>query len=95
VGTNGQADWVGGQPPDDHYFRSLRNFRPGVAQEKAELCLQIGRVCNKVPAAVCNGSINLTREWQAAREAAMKVVKGKNSSVHQLISALSSMSRFE
>lgn len=31
-----QLDWVGGQPPRE--FKDIRNTRPSVAEEKADLC---------------------------------------------------------
>ena len=42
-----QIDWVGGAAKPA--FRDIRNQRESKAARKAELCLEIGRLCSKVP----------------------------------------------
>ena len=91
-----QLDWVGGAGgAPEQKFKDIRNQRTSVAEQKAHLCKRIGELCNKVPAKIANGSINITREWRATRDAAMKTAGSSRSSVNQLEQALNSMARWQ
>lgn len=91
-----QIDLVGDLPePESPKFKDVRNLRPTIAEEKAELCLRIGVLCRKPPACVANGSIQTTREWVAAMKSAMATAKKARASVPELTAALSSMERFK
>lgn len=46
---------------------------------------------NKVPERVRNGGIQATRSWMAQREQAVKLLKKRNASVGELISAIGSL----
>jgi hypothetical protein len=90
--TSGQVDWVGGL--DASPFRDLPNMRATVAQTKAELCLQLGRLINKAPPADRIGSINKTREFVAARTACAKIAGNQRSSVPEPEGAINRMMRW-
>jgi hypothetical protein len=42
-----QLDFIGGLPQAP--FKDIRNTRPSAAEEKAALCLQLGRLCKTPP----------------------------------------------
>jgi len=91
-----QIDMIGGLPePERKQFKDVKNLRPTIAEEKAELCLRIGVLCRKPPACVQNGSIQTTREWVAAMKSAMATAKKVRATVPELTAALSSMERFK
>lgn len=91
-----QIDFVGGLPEQEpKRFKDVKNLRPTIAEEKAELVLHIGTLCRKPPASVANGSIQDTREWVAAMKSAMAVAKKVRASVPELTAAVSSMERFK
>ena len=90
-----QLDWVGGPQAEPRQFKDIRSTRPSVAEEKAAKCLELGALLKRPPAAVVNGSVNVTREWQAARAAASKVAGSSRSSVQELSAAINNMRRFE
>jgi hypothetical protein len=91
-----QIDMLGGLPePERKPFKDVRNLRPTIAEEKAELCLRIGVLCKKPPASIINGSVQMTREWVAARKAAMATAGKARSTVPELTSAVSRMERFK
>jgi hypothetical protein len=91
-----QIDFVGGiEEPERKAFKDVRNLRPTVAEEKAELCLRIGFLCKKPPASIINGSVQMTREWVAARKAAMAAAGKVRSTVPELTSAVLRMERFK
>lgn len=46
---------------------------------------------NTVPERVRNGSVQATRSWMAQREQAAKLLKKRNASVSELISAIGSL----
>lgn len=87
------ADLFGYQPAA-RAFKDIRNTRPTVAEQKAELALQLGRLIARCPTSVANGSINLTREWMEARKKAAATAKSARASVQELTAAISNMSRF-
>lgn len=90
-----QTDWVGGgASADPKPCKDIRNTRPTVAEEKAQLALELGRIISKCPVRVQNGSVNLVREWRATKDAAAKVCANSRSSAQQLRTAINSMSRF-
>lgn len=84
------SDLFGFSPPRPA-FKDTRNTRPTVAQQKAELLLELGRLINRIPASVRDGSIQKTREWRFTREAAQKIAANSRSSVHDLTRAIGSM----
>jgi hypothetical protein len=89
-----QLDWIGGEKPGAR-FKDVRNTRPSIAEEKAELALRLGDLINKAPPALAaGGSINAVREWRVARAAAAKIAGNSRSSVQELTSAISNMQRF-
>lgn len=91
-----QSDWVGNTPPDAvRQFKDIRNTRDSVAAEKARLSLELHQLMKKPPAKVVNGSVQVVRRWQAAREAARKVAGSARSSTQDLRSAINSMRGFE
>lgn len=91
-----QLDFVGGLPePERKLFKDVRNLRPTVAEEKAELCLRIGVLCKKPPQSVINGSVQATLEWVHAMKSAMAIAKKVRASVPELTAAVSSMERFK
>lgn len=90
-----QTDWVGGginRAPKP--FKDIRNTRESVAQEKARLCLELGALIKHPPPAVINGSVQIVREWTAARAAAAKVAASSRSSGQELRTAINNMRRF-
>lgn len=89
-----QSDWISEAPATSKPFKDLPNMRPGIAQEKAQLCYRLGELCNKVPLKVRNGSVQAVREWRKEREKAMKVAGNKRASVFELTAAVSTMERF-
>jgi hypothetical protein len=76
-------------------FKDIRSTRPSVAEQKAELALQLGRLIARCPPGIANGSINATREWVAARKQAAATAKSTRSSVQDLTAAISNMERFK
>jgi hypothetical protein len=90
-----QTDIFGTPPPVAREFKDIRNWRPSVAEDKAELALVLGALLNKVPPSVVAGSVQVVRQWREAREKAVKVAGSSRSSVQQLQSAISDMGRFK
>lgn len=88
-----QNDLFGGAPPPDP-FKDIGNQRPSAAEEKASLCLQLGRLCLKVPHSVSQGSIEQTRAWVAAQKVSLALVKNSRASAPQLTAAIANMRRF-
>jgi hypothetical protein len=86
----GAADEPATQKP----FRDIRNTRPTVAEEKAQLVMRLGLLINRAPPSINKGSINLVCAWKDARAAAAKVAANKRASVHELSAAISNMERF-
>lgn len=75
-------------------FRDIRNTRPTVAEEKATLSLELGRLCMSPPRSVVNGSIQTTRAWVEAQKSSLKMVKSSRASVQELTAAITNMRRF-
>lgn len=76
-------------------FRDIRNTRFTVADEKATLVLELGRLARKVPAKISSGSIQITRQWMEASKKAMSVASNQRSSVTDLTLALKTLRAFE
>jgi hypothetical protein len=90
-----QLDFIGGaQEQPARPFKDIRNTRSTIAEEKAALCLELGRLCLRVPPSVANGSIEMTRNWVGAQKTSMKLVKSSRASVQELTSAIGNMRRF-
>lgn len=88
-----QTDWVGGvdTPP----FIDIRPQRASVAEEKACLSYSLRKYITKAPPKIATGgSVNLVREWQAARAQAAKVANNTRASVQMLRSAITNVDRF-
>jgi len=91
-----QIDFVGGiDEPERKPFKDVKNLRPTIAEEKAELCLRIGVMCRKPPASVCGGTVQATQVWVDAMKRALKVAKKSKATVPELTAVLSSMERFK
>lgn len=75
-------------------FVDIRNQRPAVADEKAELTLVLNRLCKTVPASINGASVNVVREYKAVLKRAQKVLASKSSSRQELSSAINSLQRF-
>jgi hypothetical protein len=87
-----QIDFVGGLPPmTAAQFKDIRNTRPTVAEEKAALCLELGRLCTKPPESVANGGIELTRRWVAAQKTSLALARNSRASVVALSLAIKTM----
>lgn len=92
-----QIDFVGGLPPSNAASvraAIARNTRPSAAEEKAQLLLELGRMCQTPPQKVCNGSVNLTREWVACQKSGKALCLNTRASVVQLGIAIKNMQRF-
>lgn len=89
-----QTDFVGNLPPEPPR-KDIRNTRPSVAEEKARLALELGRLLMAVPPEVRSGSINAVNRWKQVREAASKVAGAKRSSVQDLQYAIRSMQNWK
>lgn len=75
-------------------FKDIRSTRPSVAQRKAELLLELGRLCNRFPNKARDGDIKAVREWKLTREAAMKIAANSRASVEDLTRAIGSMAPY-
>lgn len=92
---NDQSDWVGDTPPRvAKPFKDIRNTRPTVAEEKAQLLLQLGALIRACPASVRDGSVNKVRAWLVIRGAAAKVAGSSRSSTQQIRTAINSMNGY-
>lgn len=90
-----QIDFVGGLPPTNaNTLRAVRNTRASAAEEKAQLLLDLGRMCQTPPQRVRNGSVNLTREWIACQKSSKALCLNTRASVVQLGIAIKNMQRF-
>ncbi len=90
-----QLDFIDGLPAmTPVQFKDIRNTRPSTAEEKAALCLQLGRLCLKPPPGVVNGGIELTRRWVAAQKAGLALAKNSRASTVQLSMAVAAMRTF-
>jgi hypothetical protein len=76
-------------------FKDIRNWRPSVAEDKAELALILGRLLTRVPTSILAGSVQAVRQWKEERDKAQKVAASSRSSVQQLRSAISGLERFK
>lgn len=84
------ADLFGYAPPVAP-FKDIRPQRNSVAEEKARLCLELGRLCQQVPEWVRGADVRRTRDWLAAVDRAKKVLGNKRSSTHVLGHAVRDM----
>lgn len=92
---NSQLDFVGGLPDAPQKpFRDLPPMRDSVAEEKAVLLLELGRLINTCPASVRNGSVQTVRTWRVERDKAAKVAGNKRSSRQEISSALNSLRKY-
>lgn len=89
-----QLDFIGGLPAPKP-FKDIRNTRPGIADEKATLLLQLGRLIRTVPASVRSGSVDITRKWRAAQEKGIAVAKNTRASISDMTAAIANLRRFE
>lgn len=89
-----QVDFVGGALPARAFLGQVKDTNDRVAEEKARLNLELGKLMNKPPHSVVNGSVQLTRRWVEARKKAEKVVKSTRQTVPELQGAVSMMKAF-
>ena len=73
----------------------IHNLRPSSAEEKAILALRLGRLINKVPACIINGSVQQTRDWIHHRDMARKALSAKRLSVNSLQDFLKQMESYK
>lgn len=66
-----------------------------IQQEKAILCKQLGELVMKIPPSICNGSVQLVRQWKEDRAKAEKVIRNKKASTNMLKSTLSLMEKYK
>lgn len=85
-----QLDWVSGAAQKKN-FKDIRNTKPGVAEEKAQLSLLLGALINKAPSSINSASIDTVRRWKIDRTQAAKIAANKRSSVQELTSAITRM----
>lgn len=76
-------------------FKDIRNQRDSVAEQKAELCLQLKRLGSTVPDAIRGGSIQQTRAWMTRQEKAKKVLASSRSSVAELTDQIAQMRAYD
>ena len=76
-------------------FRDIRNTRPSVAEQKAELCLRLSQMCRKVPPSICSADIKTTRNFVHHLGAAKKILAKKSASVQELQTAISQLESFK
>jgi hypothetical protein len=50
-----QLDWIGGTSLATKPFKDIRNQRPTVAEQKAQLCLDLKKLISRVPDRVRGG----------------------------------------
>lgn len=81
------ADLFGYTPP----FRDIRNQRPSVSEQKAELPRELGLLIRTIPPEARDGSIQVVRLWRSRVEAAEKIARNPRSSIHDLTRAIASM----
>lgn len=65
-----------------------------IQSEKALLCKRIGDLTMRIPPSVCNGSVQLVRQWKEDRAKAEKMLRNTRSSVNDLKSTLSMMEKY-
>lgn len=88
-----QIDFIGDLPPL-RPFKDVRNTRSSAAEEKAQLLLALGRLCQTPPQSVRNGSVNLTRDWIACQKKGLALAANSRASVNDLSIAVKNMRRF-
>lgn len=89
-----QVDFVGGAMPARAFLGQVTNTNDRVAEEKARLNLELGKLMNKPPQSVVNGSVQLTRRWIDCRKKAEKVAKSTRQTVPELQGAVQMMKAF-
>jgi hypothetical protein len=75
-------------------FKDIRGTRPGVAEEKARLCHQLGFLCLHPPPRVRSGSVDETRHWMTHQRKAMKLLSNPRASVPDLTHAIANLRGF-
>ena len=87
-----QMDWVGEAAQKEGAARSVRNMREAVAAEKAQLCLVLGELVNRIPPHIKGcASIQDVRAWRKDRDAAAKSLGGLRTSANELRGCISRM----
>ena len=76
-------------------FIDIRPQRDSVADEKAQLVLQLNGLVKRVPSAINGASVNRVRAWKLERESALKVLSSKRSSRTELQRAINMMREYE
>jgi hypothetical protein len=76
-------------------FQDIRNTRPSAAQEKANLCAELNRLCRTPPRSLNSASIQTIRGWRQTHKDALRVLQSPRSSIPQLRSAITSLQQYE
>jgi hypothetical protein len=89
-----QHDFFGGQVELSQQFKDIANQRPTVAERKACLTLELGRLCQRIPTAIkTGGSVNVVREWRAVVAIGQKIASNRRSSIAEITAATSNLRR--
>lgn len=75
-------------------FKDIRNQRDSTAEKKAALKLELGRLIDRVPPSVRDGSVQAVCHWQLTRDAAAKVAKNSRASINDIERAINSMAQY-
>lgn len=84
-----------GHAPIAEPFKDIANQRPGIAEEKARLCLELNALVKTPPRSLSSSSVNRVRQWRAEHKRALAVLRDPRSSRQALESAISTMRGFE
>lgn len=86
------SDLFGMDQPSAHGGAAfVRNTKPLVAQEKAELCLLLNCLVKRPPPMLSTASINTVHRWKADQKSAAKVLAKKDVSRQALLSSINTM----
>jgi hypothetical protein len=72
-------------------FADIRNQRPSVAEEKANLCAQLNALLRRPPNPAAVASVNSSRAYKKAHKASLSVLQNKDASRQALQSQISVM----
>jgi hypothetical protein len=88
-----QFDFVGAIPAAP--FKDIGNTRDSTAQEKARLCLELGKLIRSIPPRIkTGGSVNDVRVWKDDHAKCTKVASSPRASTQELRSAISRMQKW-
>lgn len=90
-----QLDFVGAPEQAPSPFRDIGNTRDSTAQEKARLCLELGRLIRAIPPQIkSGGSVNDVGAWKDDLAKSTKVAGSARASTQELRSAISRMQKW-